>query len=79
MLAFLCKIAISLVFAITLFTGLVYVSGITSQLLEQGFIVFQHYTVWKIVALSVVLYLIISIIPITILSKMKPAQMVKGE
>lgn len=79
MLAFLCKIAISLVFAIALFTSLVYVSGITPQLLEQGFIVFQHYTVWKIVALSIVLYLVISIIPITILSKMKPAQMVKGE
>lgn len=78
MLAFLCKIAISLVFAIALFTGLVYVSGITPQLLEQGFIVFQHYTVWKITALSVVLYLVISVIPIIIISKMKPAQMVKG-
>lgn len=79
MLAFLCKIVISLVFAIAIFTGLVYMSGITPQLLEQGFIVFQHYTVWKMAALSVVLYLIISIIPITIFSKMKPAQMVKGE
>ncbi|MDE7422141.1 MAG: hypothetical protein K2N51_00330 [Lachnospiraceae bacterium] len=79
MMAFFCKIVISLVFAIALFTGLVYVSGITPQLLEQGFIVFQHYTVWKIVTLSVALYLIISIIPVIILSKMKPAQMVKGE
>lgn len=79
MFVFLCKILVSFIITIGLFTGLLYTSGTTPQFLEQEFIVFYHYTIWKILDLLVVLYIIISIIPIAIISRMQPAQLVKSE
>lgn len=79
MLTYFVKILISYCLACFFCIYIIKNSQLTDEMLKQEMAVFSHYTAPKMGLLAILLYLLIIIVPANMISKMKPAELIKSE
>lgn len=79
MLTYFVKILISYCLACFFCIYIIKHSQLTGEMIKQEMTVFSHYTAPKMGLLAILLYLLIMIVPANMISKMKPAELIKSE
>ena len=79
MLTYFVKLLISYCLACFFCIYIIKHSQLTGEMIKQEMTVFSHYTAPKMGLLAIFLYLLIMIVPAHMISKMKPAELIKSE